>query len=485
MWTTFKKLYRGILMKTYNKLKILAVVLAVALTVTLFPVNHIVYAVQNEEFATQEQLDELERLKEREKELAAQQAELDSQMNAIKSEVSQLQSQSSNLNSQLEDMFAEDLILQEDYDRLNAELATATETMNAAIQDYENAKANVDLKQEEYEKRMVAMYMRGQKSDLEILLESDGITGFFTNLRLLEVIGYADQEALAELTLAREEAEVMKLRAEEYKIMYDEFVEEKSAEISLLAQGIASTKTDLSAIQNDILNRGSQLSGLESESSAIGSEQSNVSGSIGDVQSEINTQAEATIAARAEATRAAEAERARKAEENRRATAAAEAAREEAARQEAANQGGNSVSSSGFAHPAPGNYRVTSHYGWRTSPIWGGAELHGGMDLGGNFGDPLIASKAGVVERVNYPFPNSNYGGYSSGIANYVVINHGDGSKTEYWHMKAITVSVGQTVSQGQKIGTIGSTGYSTGPHLHFVIRINGARVNPYSYIFG
>lgn len=133
-----------------------------------------------------------------------------------------------------------------------------------------------------------------------------------------------------------------------------------------------------------------------------------------------------------------------------------------------------SASSKGFLWPAPSCHYVSSPYGWRSSG-W-----HNGMDLtrggGGALGTPVIASRSGRVEVVQRS--NSGYG-------NMVLINHGDGYKTRYGHMVSgsITVSVGEYVEAGQTIGKVGSTGNSTGPHLHFEVIYNGETQNPKNYI--
>lgn len=138
-----------------------------------------------------------------------------------------------------------------------------------------------------------------------------------------------------------------------------------------------------------------------------------------------------------------------------------------------------SYSSSGFIWPTRGAYSLSSGYGYRSASIsgWG---YHGGLDIirggGSSAGTPVIASASGTVVTA--------YAG-STGYGNTVVIDHGNGYQTRYAHMMwgSITVSVGQHVYQGQQIGQIGSTGNSTGPHLHFEILRYGSKVNPLPYI--
>lgn len=482
-----------------NTKKILSVFLAVVLLFTAS--NFSVVAAANDDYATEEQKAELAELKEREQRLASEAAEIDKNMDSVKADISNLEQQSASLSADLESLFAEDKILQEEYDRLKAELDAAKEYMQACVAEYDQAIEDVENKHEEFEKRIVAMYKRGKQSKLEVLLNSDGITGFFTNLELLKVIAEKDVEILDELTAARETAKAKQIKAEQSKEQYEKFVASKADEIEKLAQGIRSKQDEISAVEANLLNRSASLSDLESSLADNESEQSNLSGRKNEINKQIAAQkAAAEKKAREEAARKAreaaerkakaEAERKAKAEAERKAKAEAERKAKEEAEQEESGSGSSEGTTpaptpgSGFTHPAPGNYRISSYYGYRVHPIFGYSRFHSGLDLPGNFNDPIVAAQSGVVEKVHYPYPNSNYGGLYSGNCNYIVVNHGNGLKTYYLHLKRIDVSPGQHVSRGQRIGGMGSTGYSTGCHLHFEVRVNGSTVDPYPYIY-
>ncbi len=116
---------------------------------------------------------------------------------------------------------------------------------------------------------------------------------------------------------------------------------------------------------------------------------------------------------------------------------------------------------------------ITSGFGWRVHPIYGSRRMHTGIDLDSDGGDPIYAAGGGVVVWA------STRGGYG----NCVIIDHGGGVATLYAHMSRIGVSSGQSVSQGDGVGAVGSTGASTGPHLHFEVRINGNPVDPVPYL--
>lgn len=132
-----------------------------------------------------------------------------------------------------------------------------------------------------------------------------------------------------------------------------------------------------------------------------------------------------------------------------------------------------------FGWPVPGYYHVSSPYGWRT--LYGKQDWHTGIDIAKGsaasiYGAPVTASLSGTVQKVTYG---------SRGYGYYVIIDHGGNYKTLYGHLSGIAVTQGQTVIQGDTIGYVGSTGNSTGPHLHFEIRVAGAQQDPLPYLKG
>ena len=129
--------------------------------------------------------------------------------------------------------------------------------------------------------------------------------------------------------------------------------------------------------------------------------------------------------------------------------------------------------SGGFIWPCPSSHRITSTFGGRASPGGIGSTNHKGIDIGAGSGSSVVAAAGGAVYFV----------GYNRARGNYVMVNHGGGFVTVYQHLSGFNCSVGQAVSQGDCIGFVGSTGYSTGPHLHFEVVINGTPVNPLGYV--
>ncbi len=164
-------------------------------------------------------------------------------------------------------------------------------------------------------------------------------------------------------------------------------------------------------------------------------------------------------------------------EENIKAIEAADRAEEELQaeiRKEMAQNGDETFVGGQFLWPLSGYYSITSKFGMRTHPVTGVYKLHTGVDISGSGvnGKPILAANSGKVIKA----------GYNTGYGNYVVIDHGGGYSTLYGHASRLNVSKGQTVSRGDVIAYVGSTGYSTGPHLHFEVIKNGEYTNPLSY---
>lgn len=121
----------------------------------------------------------------------------------------------------------------------------------------------------------------------------------------------------------------------------------------------------------------------------------------------------------------------------------------------------------------PVNGVITSQYGYRVHPIFGSTIYHSGMDIGVDYGTPVAAADSGYVVEA----------GWISGYGYAVIIDHGNGLSTLYGHNESLAVSAGQSVSKGQTIAYAGSTGNSTGPHVHFEVRSNGDPVDPMAYL--
>jgi septal ring factor EnvC (AmiA/AmiB activator) len=327
------------------------------------------------------------------------------------------------------------------------DVAAALERQRGAVAEAEARLAAVEDEaaavRARLEERAASMFKQGAVRDFDVLLSSEGAEEALartTYLRALTLGDASTSEMLAASEVAVD-AERERLAVEEQRL--DEMLaeqEELLAEVEELRNRRALAAADARARVEQLAQ---EQDDLESESARI----------------------EQLIQQRQEEAR----QQAREAERQR-AAAAAPAPAPAPAPSSGGGGGGSAQvsapSSSGFAWPmcAP----VTSEYG----PRWG--RMHQGIDQGASTGTPIGASKAGTVI----------FAGWQGGYGNLVLIDHG-GVVTAYAHQSSMSVSSGQSVSQGQTIGYVGSTGNSTGPHLHFETRVNGSAVNPRQYLSG
>lgn len=333
-------------------------------------------------------------------------------------------------------------------------LADEMEKTKKKISDKENeitdkedelilAKADENDQYESMKKRIRFMYENGNTGFVEILCSSKSIGEFLNNAEYISTISGYDRNMLVEFQ----------------KIVTN--VENQEAELKKEYTELQTMQDDLITKQDDV---NKLLTSKQSEIQKLDSE-------LGDTKNKL-AQLEAA---------AAEAERKQK-----EAAAAAEAAKkaQAAAAKKAASTSGSSGSSSGsagapvvsgngtFTHPCPGGY-ISSGFGYRTQPIAGASTNHKGIDFAASTGTPIYAAAAGTVISA----------GYAGNAGNLLVISHGNGLLTYYMHCNAIYVSAGQKVSRGQNVAAVGTTGNSTGPHLHFQVMLNGTPVNPANYL--
>ena len=276
---------------------------------------------------------------------------------------------------------------------------------------------------ERYKLRMRAVQERGDISFWSVLLSSSSFTELLTSQAMVEEISRADLQMLSALADMASEVLAAKEDLAEKKTELAGTCEQLDAAQAALEQ----SRADADAMLTSLANDREKLRAAE-------------------------LQAEAEVAALSD-----------------------QIAKKEQELTEAKKKEQPQPTEKGFLFPVAtsGFACVTDPYGYRTNPITGNYQLHNGIDLAANRGTPIYAAKTGTVSTAA-----SGYG-----WGNYVVINHGDGYSTLYAHQDYYIVSEGDTVTQGQVIGYVGSTGNSTGPHLHFTIYYNGSTVNPAGYI--
>jgi len=297
------------------------------------------------------------------------------------------------------------------------------------------AQEREDEQFERYKNRVRSMEENGIITYLEIIFDSTSFSDMLARIDFVADIMRSDENAYNDLIEARNETEAAKEALEETRAEMDEekeYLEVKEAE---LLEQLEEAHELILKMEEDIET--------ERELRALVVAQEEL------VQREIN-------AAVAELARQQELERQRRL----------------AAQQAAAGAGSGTVTGTGqLMWPVGGP--VTSGFGVRRHPVFGDMRMHSGIDIGAAHGVAVVAADGGTVITSSY---NSSYG-------NYVVISHGGGMTTLYAHLSSRSVGVGASVSKGQQVGLIGSTGISTGPHLHFEVMVQGSRVNPLNHL--
>ena len=363
----------------------------------------------------------------------AYQAELTTQIDLYRDQIALMDEQIDTLEAQIEDK--------------NAEIDQLEGNIGQLEDDIAEKQVEIDDTYELFKTRMVALYQAGETSSLAMLLSSDSFGDFVTNIRLMQAVSKSDEELVDTLRSQKEEQEVQKQAVEEYKVEVEDALEqieadeeqiilqreEKKIAQSGLEEAYSKSKTaqeDLEALRAQYEN---DLDGMLAEEAAVEAELQEFY---------------------------------------------AEQARQQAAAQQSSSGSSSSSSSQqqivdtgdlSFRWPLPGYSYISSPFGSR----WGG--WHTGIDIsgGGVYGASIVAAEAGTVIMSQW---YSTYG-------NCVIVDHGGGYSTLYAHMSGYAVSVGDYVSKGQTIGYVGSTGNSTGPHLHFEVRVNGTAQNPQNYV--
>lgn len=395
--------------------------------------------------------------------------ELNKEKAQLEKEVATLQGNIDNLINKISEKEAEIVRIEEEIARLQEEIAQLIH--------------QIEQRNEQLEHQARSVQKNGQPADfIDILLTAEDLSDLIGRIGVINQLVSANQsivQAQMEDQLALEAAEEqVKTEEEEAKSIKAQLEVDRN---NLIAQRMELDDKIIQVAERFEMTAKERESFIN-EQSVIAERTSNLSKEMQKEQQRIIEEARR----RAEAERLAEEKRAREAEA--RAAAAAKAEAEAAAARKkaqsaskpstpATSSGSSSSSASSSAPSSTGWIRPsggyqTSSFGNRTHPVHGGTRFHAGVDFGG--GGPIRASRAGTVRTASY----------HSGLGYHVVIDHGDGFSSVYGHMTpGLTVAPGQQVSQGQQLGTMGTTGTSTGIHLHFEIHRNGTPVNPMSYL--
>lgn len=330
------------------------------------------------------------------------------------------------LDRQLEEVSQELGLLEDQIADKETEITNTQADLEAAREDEAQQYASMKL-------RIKYMYEQGSTSFLDMLLQSEDMIQLLNRAEYIQKISEYDRDMMDELVETRSQ-----IQEKEAKLQAD-----REQLLGLQEQ----TKAKQQSVETMLAKKNQELKNFEKQ---IDTAQGQISAYEKDIQAQ-----ESKV-------KQLEAELKRKEEEARKAA--------EAAGQQYKTTNLGNIS---FIWPCPSSSRITSGFGGRSSPTEGASSNHQGIDIGASTGANIVAAASGTVVIATYS--------YSAG--NYIMINHGGGVYTVYMHCSKLLVSEGAQVKQGQTIAKVGSTGYSTGPHLHFGIRSGGQYVNPSKYV--
>ena len=366
--------------------------------------------------------------------LKNEQSSIDQQIEETNSEIAGVKAQMTDALNQINKYNSQIGTYENEIEDLTGQISTLQTQIKEKEANIQEQQQKYDEQQELLDKRLVAMYESGTTSYLDMLLSSDGLADFISKYYIIEQLTEYDTELLQNIEATRVQIENEKTELETSK-----------AEVETSKTAVESKKNSLGVLVNE---KNALVGNLSAEEQALQAELEQFEKDKKEIQRQLEI-----IAAQEEAAR--------------KAAAAKQSSSSEPAVPSA-------PSTSGYICPLAGKSRAsitTGYYGYSG---------HTGVDFACASGTPIMAAKSGkVVISTALRYGNGNYRSYGE----YIVISHGDGTMTLYGHMSSRAVSVGTEVGQGQVIGYVGSTGNSTGPHLHFEVRIGGRCVNPTQYL--
>lgn len=373
--------------------------------------------------ASQEKYDQLAEALSEKKELEGQLATAKAQVSAIAANKKQQKAKAKEISSKLSGITAQ-------MDDLSSQMEDLQKHIEESKELEEIAQQEVDRQYADMKKRIQYMYENSGNDLAAVLFGGKKFSSILNLLEYIQKVHDYDRDKLDEFRLAKE------------------------TQLAII-NGLNGELAEVEGLKGELKSTQAEFSGMLAKQNALVDE---IDDQLEDAE-EIQKVYEAEVKAQSEIL----------------AQIQADIAREEAS---VSGNEVNYMSASGFYWPCPGYKRVSSDFGPRKSPTAGASTNHKGIDLAANKGTPILASQSGRVTTATY----------SSSAGNYIIINHGKNSAgqtvcTVYMHCNSLAVSAGQTVTQGQTIATVGSTGFSTGPHLHFGVTVGGAYVSPWGYV--
>jgi murein DD-endopeptidase MepM/ murein hydrolase activator NlpD len=400
--------------------------------------------------------------------LKSEYSEIKSKVSDSESKVSELESQKaeqqdiiSALNDQIEELNSELDNVNSQKDIINDDITTTQNKITDLNNQIADLDAQIAQKDQEIDatvnlfcERMKANYVAGQTSIIEIFTSSSDLSSFLNRLEMFKRVTQTDQNLVDKLNA---EIDSIKKMQDDLNAKKADLQEQKT-QLEAKQADLQTAQDDLSATQQNIIAKSDEVN---QKLSSLNYQTQKLQVSI----SEYNAQMDAL-------------------DDEITAFLKAQTASNSSSGSSSSSSGGT-ASNSSTSHVSSGNWiwpvpysssYISSTYGYRSDPATGVYKYHSGLDItmSGAYGKNIVATKSGTVLRVVHG---------STGYGNYVMIDHGGGYVSLYGHCSSLAVSEGQSVQQGQVIAYIGASGYATGPHVHFEIRLNGDKQNPLNYV--
>lgn len=369
-------------------------------------------------------------IQEKEAEIAAAKKEVEglkSSLTDIEAVKKELEQSKNDLDAYVEQLDAELSNIQDKINEYNNLIAQKEYEIELTTQELNDAIAKQEEQYEAMKKRIKFMYEKGDSLYTELIFSATSLSDTINKADYIEALSTYDRNQLDEYVKTRELIELCKAELEAQREVLDEAKLAVEAEEISVNSLIAEKEAQIVSVSADISTKEAAIKEYED-----------------------------MIAA-----------------ENAEIMALEKAVAEEKARLAAENANARSYDGGMFANPCPGYRKLSDDYGNRMHPTLGVEKFHNGIDLAAPSGTPIYAAYDGDVVAADY----------SSSMGNYIMINHGNGLYTIYMHCSALYVSKGNSIYKGQNIAAVGSTGRSTGPHLHFSVRLNGNYVSPWNYL--
>ncbi|MBQ7298518.1 MAG: peptidoglycan DD-metalloendopeptidase family protein [Clostridia bacterium] len=360
---------------------------------------------------------------------------------------------------------------------LESEIDTTNTLLNTYNEQLDYYTGEIAVKETEIEQRWNVFldrvrinYEDSFTSYLEIVLSSDSFSDLLYRVDIIASLLDYDKQVLAALDTAKKDLTAMQTEYQSLQFKAQETLSALMEQLPLLEDKRAESAELLAELDAKVLAAMQSKETSEAMKAEIEASYNEKAAQLAKAEAEIE---EKIRRAQEEAARRAreEAERKRKEEEERKKQ---EAANQQSSKPSTTTQNKTPNVTGKYVWPTEGAYtKVSSYFGWRTSPLTGKPEFHNGIDIPAGYGTAIYAADGGTVLISEKHY---SYG-------NYIVIDHGNGLSTLYAHNTKNLVKVGDVVDRGQQIATCGSSGDSTGNHLHFSVRIDGSPVNPMNYI--